>query len=691
MSVSFRQKKDKGIYYTPESTPLITFLCQQSILSYIYDMINKTTQFDFELLDKPIFDPIDILPDAHLEQIFDILHDIRILDPSVGSGVFLINALSILEQIYQVLQNRGICDLPLSEIRSHIVINSLFGVDTSKHAVEKTIARLCDSIIVESGAGQQNSFQTHIRKHIRQGNALLGLLDGQTSNSIKGIEWFDWELEFPDALRGGGFHITLGNPPWNILKPLEKEFFSSYDPELTKYRVDKITARKKIKKLLSDRIVRQEWLNYKSNIRNQLRFFRSEVYNHQSGRLTVVGNKKTISGDFNLYKLFLERTYELTLPGGYCGVIIPSGFHTDAGTKGLRELIFDQGQVKHLHCFENRNGIFPNIHRSFKFDILIFKKAGNTKVFHSSFMNHNSELVPDLPGRSLPLDWNRIKDYSPSSWSIMEFKSPLDLEITEHLYKYPPLGQDIGGSWKFRLKRELDITLDSHLFNKHGDGFRVFEGKMIEQYNPFFREPRFWITDDAISSKFGVKYREPGEIRLAFRAVAASTNRRTMIATILPVDAVCGNSLILTKIFADGHDSKRLLSPNDIYYLTGIFNSFVFDFLLRLKISQNLNMFFIYDMPVPRISNSRSLYKNIVSSVNALMRDPPRNFFPTITCSRLELLAQVDCLVAQLYGLDLPQFDHILDQFHLRDKKKEQLQSKHKMLARQLYQDIRTS
>lgn len=689
--MSFRQKKDNGIYYTPESTPLISFLCQQSILSYIYDMINKETQFNSEFLEKPSLDSIDILPDTYLEQIYEHLQDIRILDASVGSGAFLINALGILEQIYRKLENRGICDLPLTQIRSHIVLNNLFGVDTSKEAAEKTIARLRDSIIDESSADQEDSFQIPIRKHIRQGNALLGSLDGRTLTSIEGIEWFDWELEFPDAFKDGGFHITVGNPPWNILKPLEKEFFSLYDSELTKYSVDKIKARKKIKELLSDRIVQREWLSYKSKIRNQVRFFRSEAYKHQSGRLTVVGNKKTISGDFNLYKLFLERLYELTLPSGYCGIIVPSGFHTDAGTKGLRELVFDQGQVKHLHCFENRRGIFPNIHRSFKFDILVFKKEGSTKRFHSSFMNHNPEFVNGFPNSSLRLNWNRIKNYSPSSWSIMEFKTPLDLEVTEHLYKYPPLGQDIEGSWKFRLKRELDITLDSHLFNKHGDGLKVFEGKMIEQYNPFFREPRFWITDNALRSKFGPEYREPGEIRLAFRAVAASTNRRTMIATILPKDAVCGNSLILTKILADGHDSERLLYPNDISYLAGIFNSFVFDFLLRLKISQNLNMFFIYDMPVPRISSSNPLYKNVASSVDALMRDPTCNSPLIITNSRMERLAQVDCLVAQLYGLSLPQFDHILDQFHLRDKKKERSQSKHKTLARQLYQDILTS
>ncbi|MBK7923170.1 MAG: hypothetical protein IPJ95_05980 [Gemmatimonadetes bacterium] len=44
--------------------------------------------------------------------------------------------------------------------------------------------------------------------------------------------FFHWELEYPDvfAATGGGFDAIIGNPPWETLQPVSKEFFSNIDP-----------------------------------------------------------------------------------------------------------------------------------------------------------------------------------------------------------------------------------------------------------------------------------------------------------------------------------------------------------------------------------------------------------------------------------------------------------------------------
>ena len=48
------------------------------------------------------------------------------------------------------------------------------------------------------------------------------------------MRFLHWELEFPDVYRapGSGFDAILGNPPWDIAKPVSKEFFSDIDPPL---------------------------------------------------------------------------------------------------------------------------------------------------------------------------------------------------------------------------------------------------------------------------------------------------------------------------------------------------------------------------------------------------------------------------------------------------------------------------
>ena len=87
-----------------------------------------------------------------------------------------------------------------------------------------------------------------------------------------GMRFFHWELEFPDVFReaGAGFDAILGNPPWDIAKPVSKEFFSSIDPLYRSY--GKQEALRKQREYFAAARVERDWLDYNGRFRAQSNF-----------------------------------------------------------------------------------------------------------------------------------------------------------------------------------------------------------------------------------------------------------------------------------------------------------------------------------------------------------------------------------------------------------------------------------
>jgi hypothetical protein len=306
--------------------------------------------------------------------------------------------------------------------------------------------------------------------------------------------------------------------------------------------------------------------------------------------------------------------------------------------------------------------------------VLTFRKFGSTAWFPAAFMRHDVRELTRFPDEgSLVINIDLVKRLSPDSLSLSEFRSPADIVIAERMSHFPLLGQEIAGLWRVEFHREFDMTDDAYLFHKERRSGMVplYEGKMVWQFDAFYSEPRFFVSErearnavlrNADDLQQELDYQG---YRLAYRDVAANTNERTMIAAVLPRNVFAGNTLRISST----------LSERQMFYLTSVMNSLVFDWLIRLKVTTHCSIFYVYQMPVPRLQEGDPVFEQLVtraaklictrSEFDKLGRDVGFNPQPAAhdEAERSQIRAEIDAIVAHLYGITEDELRHILGTF----------------------------
>lgn len=164
--------------------------------------------------------------------------------------------------------------------------------------------------------------------------------------------------------------------------------------------------------------------------------------------------------------------------------------------------------------------------------------------------------------------------------------------------------------------------------------------------------------------------------RFAYRSIARSTDSRTVISSVIPKNVVCGHSL---NVGISNFENKYTI------FISTLLNSFCFDFSLRQQVSANLTMFFIYQTPVPRLTEGDPYFKEIVeraaklicttpefddlaAEVGLIPPNPPSKggnvqYGVTDEMERAKLRAELDGMIAHVYQLTETEFQHILNTF----------------------------
>jgi hypothetical protein len=273
---------------------------------------------------------------------------LKILDPSCGSGSFLIGAYQYLldwhreyylddgpqkhkKALYQAAG--GVWRLTTAE-RRRILLNNIYGVDIDTQAVEVTKLSLLLKVL-EGETEQALTPQLRLLQeralpdlgsNIKWGNSLIGpdiyqirqttFLDEAEQRRINA---FDWQTEFREIMQAGGFDAVIGNPPYIRIQTMKE-----WAPvEVEHYKQRYVSASK---------------------------------------------------GNYDIYVLFVERGLSLLNQHGRLGYILPNKFFNAQYGELLRSLIAQDKYLSEIVDFGDQQ-VFAGV--TTYTCVLLLDKSGN--------------------------------------------------------------------------------------------------------------------------------------------------------------------------------------------------------------------------------------------------------------------------------------------------------------------------
>ena len=150
------ERHDTGTYYTPRE--IVHFMCREVLDGYLRDATGVEQSKLNALRQEAVGsrDEYQPMPDIPAEALVDALETVRVCDPAVGSGAFLLGAIQEM-----VALRRGILFSKqpyvdpdelyrtVSDWKRRIIENSLYGVDINPEAVEICRLRLWLSMVLD--------------------------------------------------------------------------------------------------------------------------------------------------------------------------------------------------------------------------------------------------------------------------------------------------------------------------------------------------------------------------------------------------------------------------------------------------------------------------------------------------------------------------------------------------------------
>lgn len=611
------------------------------------------------------------------ESLLNEIPSITFADFSCGGGNFLIE---VLEYFEAVAHNLELTIERKSKLLKSIANNiSAFDVDYLALEVAKLnlLLRIC----------QPKDYSVFSERFVH-GNFLL--LNDFAVDESKKVDAFASGFIYHEQLsicksKVRKYDIILGNPPWEKIRFEEKKFYALYSNAIA----DNHFKSSRTNEIAETELSNVQLAEYSKEFKLEIEKAKSDL--KKNSFFTLSNN-----GELNTYALFTDAAVKLKAKRGVVGLVLKSAIVTSQVNQNLFKYLTNENFVVAIYDFINRKKIF-NIDSRERFCFLLLGNSKSEKFLVSMNLSEVSEI--EKTKSEIELSYESLKLLNPFTGMLPNFSNKREADFLLRVSCDFPFFKNVYD--KVRFGRIVHLTSHAEFISKKklDDNTPVYEGKFFNQfdgkYSGFngvgdelrygsksssmlldekkkreannFPESRFFINTE---KWLQLSKHHKEKFMLAWRSLTSATNSRTCIATILP--------------FIPASQSVQFLTTNsnDLLYLCGLFNSVVFDFILKKKLSGiDLTQSVINQMPVPSIEQTTStisfnggeatIKQQISLLVFSLLQNDVRllplfeilDLNTPVDESRFELVRKIDLLFILLYKLNDSEIELVLSEF----------------------------
>lgn len=460
--------------------------------------------------------------------------------------------------------------------------------------------------------------------------------------------------------------IIVGNPPWEKIRFEEKKFLHHYLPK------EKIGTRTEREQQL--RKISKTNFEFYNHVRSDYEDAKRKIKANPSFELSSCG-------ELNTYALFTELSLNLIKKGAIAGLIIKSSLvKMQVYSKFLKKLTRDKNLYE-LYMFINRKKIF-HIDSREEFSVIYLTRNKETELYVALNLDDYNGFSKK---EKVKISYDTLHLLNPDTGMIPNIKNNDELNFLISIYEKNRTFDTVYPSCKFG--RLVHLTNHSSVISrkKEDSNEQIYEGKFIEIYTGKYatfkdvqenERYKSKATARLINDRTGDEYPEArffiqksawenmainfeGDYIVAWRSLTSATNKRTMLATLLPKLPTCQSIQLL-----------QTEHEQDMIHIVSLFNSIVFDYIVRLKMAGlDLTQTIIKQIPVPSNKNyeKKIEFQGIIATISTHISARVSFLYENdyrLSClfekadkykvnkPRKEIISELDRLVAILYGID---------------------------------------